>query len=499
MKSKFIFFALILTKLATPQSTFFVQTQGTHIFNSPQDFVVKPDNSILFLNTSIADNSHICDNNIYQVSSEGEIQSIITYTDTTSIYVHYTHILNVDDTLYVFGWGQKNLPGLTYPYIFMQKMDMQLNLINNYEFNIGSLTYVNDISHGQVKYVGETFIYLASTGDGGSVITCFYVEISKSGKLLTLEHDDESVCVQIPFDFIQTTDHDSFYVFTFINLLQGYGWGGFLYNYDKKLDVKSFSLLANNFLFYFTALPINDSIFYLSGTWSDINGGDPPIRLGIMKMKTDGTVLDQKLFATSPGLDTADNTSYRNSLDYLPDGNLLICSNHNIDIQQIPQLEPSYIRLIKLTPELDVLWERFIGNSNGKYDAFVMKTTPDDEIIIFGAWSPAPPVNWHYTELLFIKTNGEGLFTSTNDYPGLISSEAILYPNPAGDVVNIEFSQLYQAANFYLMDIGGKMVLEKQLTSNRQTIDISALPAGTYVYRISNPKGMEETGKLVVE
>jgi len=49
------------------------------------------------------------------------------------------------------------------------------------------------------------------------------------------------------------------------------------------------------------------------------------------------------------------------------------------------------------------------------------------------------------------------------------------------------------------MDISGKTVFRTQLTGNRQTIDISALPAGTYVYRISNQKGLEETGKFVVE
>jgi len=499
MKFKFIIIALILAKLAASQSTYFVQTQGTHIFNSPQDFVVKPDNNILFLNTSIADSNYICDNNIYEVSPDGEIQNIITYTDTTSIYVHYTHILDVDDTLYVFGWGQKNLPGQTYPYILMQKMDMQLNLIGSHELNIGSLNYINDISHGQVKYIGETFIYLASTGDGGLVISCFYAEISKNGKLLALEYDDESVCVQIPFDFIQTPNKDGFYVFTFINNMLGYSPGGFLYSYNNKLDVKSFFPLADNFFFYFDLLPIDDSTFFLSGTWFEYEPLDHPWRTGVMKMKPDGTILDQKLFLPPLGSDTADNTAYRNAIDYLPDGNLVLCSNHNIDIQQIPQFEPSYIRLIKLTPELDVLWERFIGNGDGKYDAFVMKTTPDDEIIIFGAWSPAPPVNWHYMELLFIKTNGEGLFTGTNNDLGLKSTEAIVFPNPATSQVSIEFSMVYSTAEFHLSDISGKTVLKTSLTANQQTIDISALPAGTYLYRIFNPKGLEENGKLVVE
>jgi len=52
---------------------------------------------------------------------------------------------------------------------------------------------------------------------------------------------------------------------------------------------------------------------------------------------------------------------------------------------------------------------------------------------------------------------------------------------------------------FQLMDITGKVAMERILNRNRPKMDISALPAGTYLYRISNQKGLEETGKFVVE
>ena len=58
---------------------------------------------------------------------------------------------------------------------------------------------------------------------------------------------------------------------------------------------------------------------------------------------------------------------------------------------------------------------------------------------------------------------------------------------------------LYKKATFRLMDISRKLVLEKQLTANRQSINILAIPAGTYVYRIFNEKGLDERGKVVVE
>ncbi len=501
MKFNILLIALLLMKFVYSQPTFFTQIQGTNTFNFPSDFVVKPDNNILFMVISMDYNSRIFDNNLYEVSPEGEMLNIYTFLDTTSVYVHFTHIINVDDTLYLFGWGQKNQHDQEYPYLLMKKMDMQLNELSNYEINVESLNYKNDISHGEVKFSNETFFYLASTGDGGGVVTCFIAEISKNGELLALDYDDETSGVQIPYDFIKKPGRNGFYVFTFTNNIPGFSdWSGLMYDYDNRLNINSYSLLANNFSSYFTVIPVDDSVFYLSGTWINANSYDILFRTGIMKMKTDCTLLDQNLFIPQQGIDTANNTAYRNSLDILSDGNLVLCSNHNIIIQQIPQLEPTYIRLIKLTPELDIVWERFIGDGEGKFDAFVMKTTSYDEIIILGAWSPAPPTNWHYTEPMFIKTNGEGLFTSIPEGKAWIkSSDAILYPNPANDQVTVEFSMAYRSAEFQLTDISGKTIFTTHLSANRQTVDISALQAGTYFYRISNPKGLEETGKLVVK
>jgi len=129
-----------------------------------------------------------------------------------------------------------------------------------------------------------------------------------------------------------------------------------------------------------------------------------------------------------------------------------------------------------------------------------MRTTPDNGISVVGCYSDTPPNGSTKKEMIIFKTDGNGLFTGIDDDQiKITSTEAILYPNPARDIINIEFSQVYQIANFQLMDIGGKMVLEKQLTANRQSINISSLPAGTYVYRIFNKKGLDERGKIVVE
>jgi len=102
-------------------------------------------------------------------------------------------------------------------------------------------------------------------------------------------------------------------------------------------------------------------------------------------------------------------------------------------------------------------------------------------------------------DIFALKLNSDGLIVDVPENAPWQATEAIVFPNPAKDFVNIEYSQVYQTASFQLMDIGGKMVLEKQLKSNYQSINISLLPAGTYVYRIFNMDGLDERGKVVKE
>jgi hypothetical protein len=63
----------------------------------------------------------------------------------------------------------------------------------------------------------------------------------------------------------------------------------------------------------------------------------------------------------------------------------------------------------------------------------------------------------------------------------------------------VVLSQLYTTATLQLVDISGKTVLMTQIIRNHQQVDISGVPAGTYVYRIFNSKGLEESGKMMVE
>jgi hypothetical protein len=74
--------------------------------------------------------------------------------------------------------------------------------------------------------------------------------------------------------------------------------------------------------------------------------------------------------------------------------------------------------------------------------------------------------------------------------------EIVVYPNPAHDVLQIDFklSGYQNIELFELYDILGKPVLQTELRSETNSISISQFTAGVYTYRIGNIRG-----KLIVK
>lgn len=70
-----------------------------------------------------------------------------------------------------------------------------------------------------------------------------------------------------------------------------------------------------------------------------------------------------------------------------------------------------------------------------------------------------------------------------------------IYPNPAGDYVDIQFPDLYGASG-ELLDIQGKTVARFELTEIPHRLDLSDLPAGVYVLKLKHG-GKEFHNKLL--
>ncbi|HZG01231.1 MAG TPA: T9SS type A sorting domain-containing protein, partial [Chitinophagales bacterium] len=89
--------------------------------------------------------------------------------------------------------------------------------------------------------------------------------------------------------------------------------------------------------------------------------------------------------------------------------------------------------------------------------------------------------------------------TSVN---GLVEDEKQLlsvYPNPANDVVelNFDFKPGFQY-NVGIYDLSGRLILRESVFLNSQKIDVSGLDVGFYTVQITAKNGLVEAAKLAV-
>ena len=77
-----------------------------------------------------------------------------------------------------------------------------------------------------------------------------------------------------------------------------------------------------------------------------------------------------------------------------------------------------------------------------------------------------------------------------------------VYPNPTKDVFYIDFSEnknSVEMARIEIYDVFGRLVLAQKIDENLNTIDISSLENGMYVYEVLGEKSILGSGKIVVE
>ncbi len=82
---------------------------------------------------------------------------------------------------------------------------------------------------------------------------------------------------------------------------------------------------------------------------------------------------------------------------------------------------------------------------------------------------------------------------------GIQSLNARLFPNPTTGMITIEVES-HEPHLFSLFDLGGKLLLEKEVSARTTVISIAFVPTGTYLYSVKHPAtGKNAFGKLFRE
>jgi len=144
---------------------------------------------------------------------------------------------------------------------------------------------------------------------------------------------------------------------------------------------------------------------------------------------------------------------------------------------------------------LNCRWTRFYG-SNACYTFNAMDATSDGGCIISGMYYDQDnPEN--LLDLIVIKVDSTGLFTSYPENQLVTSHEALIYPNPGFNVVSIQSGPQISGAEFSMYDASGNQVLNTALVSTIVQKDVSHLATGTYLWQIKFKGKIVDQGKWI--
>ncbi len=185
-------------------------------------------------------------------------------------------------------------------------------------------------------------------------------------------------------------------------------------------------------------------------------------------------------------VDTMCHTAYFKSLDLAEDGSFFIGGTIGGNPNGVTR-----IVLSKIDSEYNTKWSYFYGGDK-YYSLFCIEATTDGGCIL------SVIENGYNHDILLIKLNDQGLITSLNDPgDGFSVSPILISPNPGREQLRIDLGPQLGACKLELYDLGGKLIISQQIRGNANIIHTSALPYGTYVYKVFNAAGFAESGKWV--
>jgi hypothetical protein len=158
--------------------------------------------------------------------------------------------------------------------------------------------------------------------------------------------------------------------------------------------------------------------------------------------------------------------------------------------------QDSWYILNNIDTALNLNWQKYYGG-DGFYTLYGVLATKDSGCLMFGTlW------DYHNTQkytryLSLIKVTKDGLLLSINGEPSPLMHEAIVYPNPGSNVINIQ-TQLISSV-FHLYDLTGREIRSQGLIHGRNAIQVQNLKSGLYIYKISQNSDVIEFGKWLKE
>lgn len=154
---------------------------------------------------------------------------------------------------------------------------------------------------------------------------------------------------------------------------------------------------------------------------------------------------------------------------------------------------PNTIVVTKTDNDANILWQRCFREDGLFFTPMSIMVTSDEGCLVSGAYWDVPD---YTTEKVFVlKFFADGSL-SVPEAEKFVRPYAF-YPNPAKDQLHMQFSPDVQPKQIELYDLEGRLV--RMQSDGFESVDVSQLPAGTYMMHVTLGNGKSYSDKVVKE
>lgn len=244
----------------------------------------------------------------------------------------------------------------------------------------------------------------------------------------------------------------------------------------------NFNLIDNSLIHYqhiennTTAKWFNDSTYFLAGKWLWYKKYDWDV--GIVKVTKNDSVMMSNYFG-KPNI--VDDPGLFQCLDFITPDNMFFGAQSNAFIYPF-QNAPSWIMLNILDSDLNLKHQQFYGG-DAYYLVNAVLATHDSGCVMACSRYDYLTQDEEF-DVYILKVNKDGLLVGTPETEDENENQIRLYPNPGSETLTIDIPQ--PGMQFEMADISGIVRLSCTLQDRHNTVTVSSLPAGLYIYRIVN-------------
>jgi len=178
---------------------------------------------------------------------------------------------------------------------------------------------------------------------------------------------------------------------------------------------------------------------------------------------------------------------------------IVVVGNYNFDPSTFPfQNSPTWIQITRIDTNLQIIDHHFYGGDAAYMPYNIISTTDGGALIVGNRYDYLSPTANQY-DVFALKVNELGLITELPNQPQAKAHDAILFPNPGSEILNIQSGQQINGAQFTLYDMQGRAMCTETITATALKLTTSTLPSGTYPWQIVFKNKVIESGKWVKE